>query len=247
MNLRDFFRENLHAALAFSGGADSSYLLYAALQCGADVKPYTVKTPFQPESELADARRMAEHLGASLTVLQCDILSFPKVAENPTDRCYFCKQALFSLLKQRSRADGYPVLIDGTNASDDAGDRPGMRALKELGVRSPLRECGLAKSEIRRRSKETGLFTWNKPSYACLATRIPAGVTISDEMLRRVEHAESALFRLGFADFRVRVFCGAARIQLPAEQLERAVKLRKEIRTQLSSDFTTVLLDLEER
>lgn len=170
MTLQEFFQENHKAAIAFSGGVDSAYLLYAAMQCGADVRAYYVKTQFQPAFELADARRLAEQLGAPMTVLQQDALASEQVAQNPADRCYYCKQGIFSGILQAAAADGYTLILDGTNASDDAGDRPGMRALRELCVRSPLRECGLTKSEIRARSKQAGLFTWNKPAYACLAS-----------------------------------------------------------------------------
>ena len=216
MELSDFFRENPRAALAFSGGTDSAYLLYEALQCGAEVRPYYVKTPFQPRFELDDALRLTKELGTELTVIEYDILNDGLVAANPADRCYHCKKKLFGLLlRERAANDGFSLIIDGTNASDDAGDRPGMRALGELCVRSPLRECGLTKAEIRARSKEAGLFTWNKPAYACLATRVPTGRPIERELLQRVEGAESELFALGFTDFRVRLFHEAARIQLP--------------------------------
>ena len=139
------------------------------------------------------------------------------------------------------------LLLDGTNASDDAGDRPGLRALRELEVRSPLRECGLTKAEIRAQSKKAGLFTWNKPAYACLATRIPTGTAITAGDLERVEAAEGALFALGFTDFRVRLLSGAARIQLPADQWDRASEQREAIRKALSPRFDAVLLDLETR
>ena len=234
-------------ALGFSGGVDSSYLLYAGLRCGADVRPYFAKTAFQPAFELDDARRLARQVGAEVMVLDCDILHNAAVAENPSDRCYHCKTALFGMLKERAAQDGYAVLIDGTNASDNAADRPGMAALRELGVRSPLRECGLTKAEIRRRSKEAGLFTWNKSAYACLATRVPAGRRLTADVLARVERVEGALFQMGFSDFRVRVFHDAARLQLTAEDFPRAVELRDKICSRLSPWFETVLLDFETR
>ena len=215
MELNDFFKENPRAALAFSGGTDSAYLLYMALKCGAQVRPYYVKTPFQPRFELDDALRLARELGTELTVIEYDILDDGLIAANPDDRCYHCKKKLFGLLlRERAANDGFPLIIDGTNASDEAGERPGMRALCELGVRSPLRECGLTKTEIRARSRTAGLFTWDKPAYACLATRVPAGRRIDRELLQRVEAAERELFALGLTDFRVRVFHEAARIQL---------------------------------
>ena len=247
MTLEQFFQENPRCALGFSGGVDSAYLLYAGVRAGADIRPYFIKTAFQPAFELADARKLAAGLGAEVTVLELDALADPRVAANPADRCYFCKQNLFRTLKERAVADGYPVLLDGTNASDEAGDRPGMRALAELSVRSPLRECGLTKAEIRARSREAGLFTWDKPAYACLATRVPAGEAITVETLARVEGAEDALFRLGYTDFRVRVFHGAARLQLPRGQMERAVREAESIQAALKPYFTPILLDLEGR
>ena len=247
MTLEQFFQENPRCALGFSGGVDSAYLLYAGVKAGADIRPYFIKTAFQPAFELADARKLAEGLGVEVTVLELDALADPRVAANPADRCYFCKQNLFRTLKDRAIADGYPVLLDGTNASDEAGDRPGMRALAELSVRSPLRECGLTKAEIRARSREAGLFTWDKPAYACLATRVPAGEAITADLLARVEGAEDALFRLGYTDFRVRVFHSAARLQLPRGQMERAVREAEELRQALKPYFTPILLDLEGR
>ena len=247
MTLEQFFQENPRCALGFSGGVDSAYLLYAGVKAGADIRPYFIKTAFQPAFELADAQKLAAGLGAEVTVLELDALADPRVAANPADRCYFCKQNLFRTLKERAIADGYPVLLDGTNASDEAGDRPGMRALAELSVRSPLRECGLTKAEIRARSREAGLFTWDKPAYACLATRVPAGEAITAEILARVEGAEDALFRLGYTDFRVRVFHSAARLQLPRGQMERAVREAETIQAALKPYFTPILLDLEGR
>lgn len=247
MELRDFFQECPKVALGFSGGVDSAYLLYAALDHGAQVRPYFIKTAFQPQFELEDARRLCAQLGVELTVVELDVLQVPGVVENPPDRCYHCKRALFGRLRQQAQADGYTVLIDGTNASDDAGDRPGMRALGELSVRSPLRECGISKAQVRALSKEAGLFTWDKPAYACLATRVPTGEAITPETLRKVEAAEEALFSLGYSDLRVRVFHGAARLQLPGQQLEQAAKKREAISQALAPWFDTVLLDLKER
>ena len=247
MTLLAFFKENPKAALGFSGGVDSSYLLYAAVQCGADVHAYFAKTAFQPQFELDDARRLAESVGAKLTVLELDALSDPAVAANPADRCYHCKRNLFGTLAARALADGYTLLLDGTNASDDAGDRPGMRALKELHVCSPLRECGLTKAEIRRLSREAGLFTWDKPAYACLATRIPSGDAITAEKLLATERAEAFLFSLGLTDFRVRDYRGAARLQFPEVQLNAVLAHRAEILQELKKDYPAVLLDLEVR
>ena len=138
MTLKEFFADCPEAALGLSGGVDSAYLLYAALQNGAAVKPYFIRTPFQPESELRDARRIAEKMKVELTVLEYDVLADPVIASNPPERCYYCKRAIFGLLRERAAADGYRLILDGTNASDVRADRPGMKALEELGIRSPL-------------------------------------------------------------------------------------------------------------
>jgi uncharacterized protein len=185
MELKEFFKENPNIALGFSGGVDSSYLLYAALQYGAKVKAYFLKTAFQPQFEMDDALELAHKLNADLTILRYDVTDFPAVLANPFDRCYHCKTALFTAMQKQAIADGCTLLIDGTNASDEVDNRPGMKALAELSVRSPLRECNLTKDDVRRLSKEAGLPTWNKPSYACLATRVPTGKTITVELLQR--------------------------------------------------------------
>lgn len=247
MNLEDFFHQNPHAALGFSGGVDSAYLLYAAVKSGAHVRAYYVKSAFQPEFELKDAVRLAEELQADFKILNLDILADGRVAENPADRCYFCKKRIFSAIAAAAQADGFPVLMDGTNASDDAGDRPGMKALRELKVCSPLRECGLMKSRIRELSREAGLFTWNKPAYACLATRIPSGERITAGKLEHTEQAENFLFSAGFTDFRVRLCGGAAKLQVPAAQFPLILKNRTAIVKELKKNYSDVLLDLEAR
>ena len=247
MTLQEFFAENPRAAIAFSGGVDSSYLLYAAVQCGADVHAYFAKTAFQPQFELDDAQRLAESVGAKLTVLELDALSSEDVARNPANRCYYCKQNIFGNLKRAAAEDGFTLILDGTNASDDAGDRPGMRALREMDVRSPLRECSLTKAEIRRLSHEAGLFTWDKPAYACLATRVPTGEPITAEKLRAVERSEAFLFALGFTDLRVRRRDGGALLQLPAAQHAAARARWPEITAGLSEYFSTIRLDPKAR
>lgn len=247
MTLPEFFQANPEAAVAFSGGADSAYLLYAAARYARRVRAYCARSPFQPAFEWEDARRLAGELGVGLRAVELDVLALPEVAANPADRCYHCKRAVFSAISRAAREDGFPLLIDGTNASDDAADRPGMRALEELSVRSPLRECGLTKGEVRRLSKEAGLFTWDKPAYACLATRVPAGTPITAEMLQKTEAAEDYLFSLGLTDFRVRLLGGCARIQVPAAQIPRLLENRREIVETLKKIYGGVLLDLEAR
>ena len=247
MDLQEFFTTYPEGALAFSGGTDSSYLVWAAARYGKHWRAYYVHSVFQPAFELEDARKIAQQCGMPLTVLQGDVLSNPTVTANPADRCYHCKHMVFGSILEAARTDGYRLVIDGTNASDDAGDRPGMRALRELQVRSPLRECGITKAEVRRLSREAGLFTWDKPSYACLATRIPTGVPITKEALERVEQGESALAAMGYRDFRIRLQGAAAVVQLPEEQQARAWTEREALCAALRPYFSIVTLDLTPR
>lgn len=176
MTLQEFFAENPKVALAFSGGVDSSYLLYAATDCRAKVRAYYVKSVFQPRFELDDARRLASELGADMKMLDVDILNDPQITANSADRCYYCKYSIFNSIIRAASEDGFSVLIDGTNASDDAGDRPGMRALGELSVRSPLRECGLTKAEVRRLSPKRRGFSpgTSRPMPASPPESLPA-------------------------------------------------------------------------
>ena len=247
MTLKEFFKAYPKVAIAFSGGVDSAYLLHEAKMHGADIKAYFVKSQFQPDFELEDAVRLAEELGAEMKVISCDVLADSVICENSGDRCYYCKNRIFRDILQAAKEDGFETVIDGTNASDDAEDRPGMRVLAEMQVLSPLRLCGITKEEVRARSKEAGLFTWDKPAYACLATRIPQGEMITGEKLRRIELAEKALSSMGFSDFRIRLFHSAARLQVKASQMEQAVCRREEIRAALKPYFDSTLLDLEER
>lgn len=206
MQLEEFFVKYPKCALAFSGGTDSAYLLYAAMQYGCDIRPYYVRSVFQPEFEYQDARKIAEQLQADMRIIHCPVLEDEKVRANPANRCYYCKQRIFSEISRQAQADGYSVILDGTNASDDAADRPGMKALAERKVLSPLRMCGISKSNVRRLSKEAGLFTYQKASYACLATRIATGHEIREEDLQRVEQAEAALADMDFHNFRLRMY-----------------------------------------
>lgn len=247
MDLKNFFSQCPEVAIAFSGGVDSAYLLYAAIQYGRRVKAYYVKTAFQPQFELEDACKLAKELGAQMEILNVDVLCDGTITANPADRCYHCKRKLFSVILAAAKKDGFRVLLDGTNASDEASDRPGMRALAELSVRSPLRECGLTKDQIRQLSKAAGLFTHDKPAYACLATRIPAGEPITKEKLQRTEAAESYLSRLGFLDFRVRSQEDTAKLQVKEEDLPLLMEHRENILKQLKQHYSHVLLDLEVR
>ena len=247
MELKHFFEAHPEVAIAFSGGVDSAYLLYTAMQYGRRVKAYYVKTAFQPKFELEDAFRLAAQLDADMEVLDVDILCNAVITGNPADRCYHCKKELFSHILKAVKEDGFSVLLDGTNASDEASDRPGMRAISELSVRSPLRECGLTKRQIRQLSKDAGLFTHDKPAYACLATRIPTGEVITTSKLQRTERAEEFLSQMGFRDFRVRCHGNTAKIQVLETNLSLLLQHRETILKELKKYYTSVLLDLEVR
>lgn len=206
-------------AVAFSGGVDSTYLLHEAVKAGkGKVTALIMKTPSVPERELDEAVTFCKSRGISFFVLPADPFSAAGFRENGRDRCYICKHFLFSALLEKAKEEGVPFVADGTNADDRKEFRPGLRALKELEIRSPLAEAGLTKKEIRELSEKEGLPTWNKPSFSCLATRFPYGEELTVEKLRRTDAAENLLAELGFTQRRVRVHGNLARIEvLPAE------------------------------
>ena len=247
LNLKDFFKRNNKVALAYSGGTDSTFLLYAAKKYGATCQPFYLKSSFQPAFELKEAKEHCRLLALKLKIIEVDILSHKEIAANPPERCYLCKKLMFTRLLAAAKAEGFSLIIDGTNASDQEDERPGMRALEELSIRSPLRECGLTKEKVRLYSKKMGLSTWNKPPYACLATRFPAGKVITKDELLAVEQGEAFLKSLGFTNLRLRLFHGVARLQLPKKELALAIKNREAILGGLKEFFPTVLLDLEPR
>ena len=192
-----FFARTPRLALAFSGGCDSSYLLMAAVAAGCEVGAYCVKTAFQADFELEDARRVLNEVRSrypeakvELRVLELDILPQRDICANPPDRCYLCKRFILGAVCDAAAREGYAMLIDGTNASDDPERRPGFRALAELDVVSPLRRAGLTKDDVRVASRKQGLSTAEKPSFSCLATAVPEGAPIAEESL-----AEAARLR----------------------------------------------------
>ena len=247
MKINKFFNEHKRVAVAFSGGVDSAVLLMLAKNHAEKVKAYFVKSQFQPAFELEDAKKIASLLDVELEVIALDALSDKLVAKNPQDRCYHCKKHVFDAICAKAKADGFPFVLDGTNASDDENDRPGMKALFELGILSPLRECGLDKEEIRRIAAEAKLPVTDKPSYACLATRIPTGERLTVENLSITEKAEDEMRRLGFRNFRVRFRNGGAKLELGAAEFEKLLKKRREVLESLSEYYDGVTLDLKER
>lgn len=243
MDLSQFFKQNNKVAVAFSGGVDSAYLLYRAAKSGADVKAYYVKSKLQPQFEYEDAITLAAKLNVPMQTICLDVLSCEEIVKNTADRCYHCKRRIFEAIIHCAKEDGYTLVLDGTNASDDATDRPGMKALEELSVRSPLRECGFTKDRIRDGARSAGLSTWDKPAYACLATRIKTGEAITEEKLRKTEAAELFLDSLGFRDFRVRMLGNDALLQLTKQDKERFYQNEMEILARLKRDYKNVTVD----
>lgn len=243
MTIEEFFKIHPNTAVALSGGVDSAWLLHEAARCCPRTAAYYVRTAFQQTGELEDAQETARLLGVPLHIVEVDALADPEVAANPKDRCYYCKRHILSAIIEAAKEDGFTVVAEGSNASDDAGDRPGMIALKELGVRSPLRECGIVKSQIRENARRAGLPVWDKPSCACLATRVPTGTTITPEDLQRVDRGESILHSMGFGDLRLRLRGKNGLLQLPQEHHAQARARMEEIQRALAPYFAQVELD----
>ncbi len=236
-------------ALAFSGGVDSSYLLFEAIRVlgPGNVLAVTVSSELHPETETEGAALIAGQLGADHLVLTLDLLAAAEVANNSADRCYYCKKAIFIKLIEAAGKDGFTALVDGTNADDATGHRPGLRALKELGVRSPLQEAALGKAEIRLLAKEAALPIWNRPAAPCLATRFPVGTKITEQALKKVAAAEAILRELQVeGDLRVRIHGDLIRIESEPASLARLFEQRVVISSRLKKlGFKYVTLDLE--
>ncbi|WP_273419005.1 ATP-dependent sacrificial sulfur transferase LarE [Veillonella caviae] len=247
MELIEYLKELDHIAIALSGGVDSSFLAYAAKQSGIPCKAYVVKSQFVPQFELEDAIQIAKIIDIPLEVIPVNVLNFEEVVSNPSNRCYYCKHHVFSTILEWARRDGFTIIADGTNASDEINNRPGMKALKELSIRSPLRECNLTKTMIRELAHKANLFTWDKPSYACLATRFNNGQKITNADLKNIEKAESYLFLLGLTNFRVRLIGQMAKIQIPECQIDKIIKNRHDILLFFKTMFDDVVLDFEVR
>lgn len=239
--LKNWLIENAPVALAFSGGVDSSFLLAACRDAGVDCLAVTVESVFQSESEREAAFELVR--GDAWLRIPLDVLAVEGVRDNPPDRCYLCKRAIFSAIISRTKGR---CVIDGTNY-DDLGDfRPGVRALRELGVRSPLMELGWTKKDIRQMSRALNLPTAERPAMSCLATRLPMGERIDPGKLRAVDMAEIAIKRMGFEQVRVRAHGDIARIELDRTMLVRAAEHAREIVNAVkAAGFKRAALDLD--
>ena len=248
--LQEYLLKLDNALIAFSGGVDSTFLAKVSYDVlGNRVLAVTATSPMHPKSELKEAVELAKKIGIPHLVVEFnDILEIEEFRKNPLNRCYICKSNLFSRFKAIAEEKGFKYILEGTNADDVSDFRPGRRALKELEILSPLLECGIKKEEIRILSKEMGLPTWGKPSYACLASRIPYGEEITYDKLSMVEKAEEDLRDLGFSGFRVRYHGDVARIELPKEQMETIFEegIREEVVKRIkNAGFKYVTMDLE--
>jgi uncharacterized protein len=248
-NLKDIIKVFGRSVVAFSGGVDSTFLLSVAREVlGDDVMAVTVVSSFMPIHEKKEAAEIANLVGARHEIVSIDESDIEGFADNPVDRCYICKKFIFSKVISIAEAEGAASVMDASNA-DDVGDfRPGMRAIKELGVHSPLLEAGLNKAEIRELSRERRLPSWGKPAMACLATRIPYGEKITKEKLRQIDEAEEFLRSLGFGNCRVRHHGTLARIEVSTKRLDQLLKpdQRRQVTEHLRGlGFKYITVDLQ--
>jgi len=235
------------AVIAFSGGVDSTFLARVSREVlGDHALLVTATSSTYPYYELEEAKRLAEVLGMKQRVIVSEEIDIPGFSENPPDRCYYCKNELFSLIRHIAEQEGIEAVFDGSNADDLKDYRPGMRALREQGVLSPLCETGLTKQEIRQLSAQMGLPTADKPTFACLASRFPYGERITKQKLERVDMVEKGLRDLGFKQFRVRSHGDLARIELTEQEMQKGWDARQIISELChKAGFVYVAIDLD--
>ena len=236
--------------VAFSGGVDSTLLLRVASDSlgEGNVSAVTALSPLYPERELSSAKQVAQALGVRHLLIESNELAIDGFSKNPPNRCYYCKRALFGKLQSLAKEEDIHFVVEGSTLDDEKDHRPGKLAIQELGIRSPLKEVRFTKEEVRELSRSLSLPTWDKPSFACLASRFPYGEEITPEGLRRVDEAEDFLFGLGFKQVRVRHYGNLARIEVLQEEMGRLITgpLREKVVQRLKSiGYHYVTMDLQ--
>lgn len=236
--------------IAFSGGVDSSLLLVMAWEQAKITKKkiyaFTMDTVLHPKGDLEAAQKVIQRTGATHVILKVDELTVPEIRENPVDRCYLCKRELYSRMVGHAQQKGISTILEGSNEDDMHVFRPGIRAVKELGIRSPLAECNIAKEEVRFLAKKYKIQVAERPSSPCLATRLPYGQSIDLELLRRIDEAETMLRDRGYKNVRVRVHGNIMRLEIDSCDLKRVIEERETLISQLKKyGFGYLTLDLE--